>query len=191
MIDLRPLVAEDIPNLAQIRPTYRSATILEVEKTGSGITVEWRLVERKLPQPFDKGSLYDFDETRQQEIRQRLARPDDTYLRVLEARERGDRRLIGLLDLEIQDWNNTVLLWDLMIDLDYRRQGLGRRLWHRALDFARQEGVRAILLETQNTTVAACRFYGRMGCELVGLNEIYYTNDGLSREVALFWAYRL
>jgi ribosomal protein S18 acetylase RimI-like enzyme len=77
-----------------------------------------------------------------------------------------------------------------MIDLDYRRQGLGRRLWHRALGFARQAEVRAILIETQNTNVDACRFYAQMGCQLAGLNEIYYTNDGLHREVALFWAYR-
>ena len=29
---------------------------------GSGIEAGWRLVERPLPQPYDKGSRYDFDD---------------------------------------------------------------------------------------------------------------------------------
>lgn len=187
MINLRPLTPEDIPNLPQIRPTYKSSSILEVERSGTGLEIGWRLVERDLPQPFDKGTLYDFDEIAQAEIRARLERPDDTYQRVAES----SGLLVGFLDIELQSWNDTAFLWNLMIDLDYRGQGLGRRLWHRALDFARQSDVRAIMIETQNTNVPACRFYARMGCELIGINEVYYTNDGLATEVALFWAYRL
>jgi ribosomal protein S18 acetylase RimI-like enzyme len=187
MINLRPLTPEDIPNLPQIRPTYKSSSILEVERSGTGLEIGWRLVERDLPQPFDKGTLYDFDEIAQAEIRARLERPDDTYQRVAES----SGLLVGFLDIELQSWNDTAFLWNLMIDLDYRGQGLGRRLWHRALDFARQSDVRAIMIETQNTNVPACRFYARMGCELVGINEVYYTNDGSATEVALFWAYRL
>ncbi len=187
MINLRPLTPEDIPNLPQIRPTYKSSSILEVERSGTGLEIGWRLVERDLPQPFDKGTLYDFDEIAQAEIRARLERPDDTYQRVAES----SGLLVGFLDIELQSWNDTAFLWNLMIDLDYRGQGLGRRLWHRALDFARQSDVRAIMIETQNTNVPACRFYARMGCELVGINEVYYTNDSSATEVALFWAYRL
>lgn len=187
MINLRPLTPEDIPNLPQIRPTYKSSSILEVERSGTGLEIGWRLVERDLPQPFDKGTLYDFDEIAQAEIRARLERPDDTYQRVAES----SGLLVGFLDIELQSWNDTAFLWNLMIDLDYRGQGLGRRLWHRALDFARQSDVRAIMIETQNTNVPACRFYARMGCELIGINEVYYTNDGSATEVALFWAYRL
>jgi ribosomal protein S18 acetylase RimI-like enzyme len=187
MINLRPLVSDDIPNLPQIRPTYKSSSILEVEKSGSGLEIGWKLVERNLPQPFDKGTLYDFDEIAQAETRARLERPDDTYQRVAES----SGQLVGLLDIELQPWNDTAFLWNLMIDLDYRGQGLGRRLWHRALDFARQSDVRAIMIETQNTNVPACKFYARMGCELVGINEAYYPHDGSVTEVALFWAYRL
>ncbi len=193
MIELRSLQPEDIPNLTQIRPTYQSNTILVVEKSGSGIEIGWRLVEQSLPGPFDKATLYDFDEVAQAEIRARLARADDTYQRVAVNTSTG--QLVGLLDVEIQGWNNTAFIWNLMIDLDYRGQGLGRRLWYRALEFARRAEVRAILIETQNTNVPACRFYERMGCQLVGLNEAYYTNKGQNEqpniEIALFWAYLL
>jgi ribosomal protein S18 acetylase RimI-like enzyme len=186
-ITVRPLTADDIANLPQIRPTYRSPSILAVERSGEGVEVGWRLVERTLPEPFDKGPVYDFSAHEQEEIRERLSRPEDTYQRVAE----HGGRLVALLEAEIHYWNNTVWLWNLMIDLAYRRQGLGRRLWRRAVDFAREAEVRAIMLETQNTNVAACRFYARMGCHLVGLNEAYYTNDGTASEVALFWLYPL
>jgi ribosomal protein S18 acetylase RimI-like enzyme len=186
-IEIRPLTEADVPRLAQIRPTYQSPTILTVERTGDALTRSWALVERVLQRPFDKGRLYDFDNTRQSEIRERLARPDDTYLRVADY----EGLLVGMVDVELHDWNNTAYVWNLMVDLNYRRNGIGRRLWHRARDFAKQSGVRAIMVETQNTNPAACRFYERMGCELVGLHEAYYANPTETTEIALFWAYLL
>jgi ribosomal protein S18 acetylase RimI-like enzyme len=185
VIELRPLTVDDLPNLPQIRPTYKTETTYVLEKTGAGCEVGWRLIERE--RPFDKGALYDFGPEQQAQIGARLARPDGAYQCVAVS----DGRLVGLLDVEIQPWNNTALLWNLMIDLDYRRQGLGRRLWHRALNFARQAEARAIMIETQNTNVAACKFYAEMGCQLIGLNEVLYTNNGQESEVALFWAYLL
>jgi len=74
-----------------------------------------------------------------------------------------------------------------MLDLDYRRQGIGQQLWQKAVSFARQNEARAIMVETQNTNVPACRFYEKVGCQLVGFNEAFY-NKG---EIALFWAYFL
>ncbi len=185
MITLRELQAEDIPNLSQIRPTYKSKSILHIERSGEGLEVGWHLTEQPLEIPFDKGSRYDFDEFMQDAIAERFARPDDSYQRVAEYRG----KLIGFVDVELQDWNNTATLWNLMIDLDYRGQGLGRRLWHRAVDFARQCEVRAILIETQNTNVAACKFYARMGCQLCGVHESYYDDGG--GEAALFWIYSI
>jgi streptothricin acetyltransferase len=187
VIHLRPLRLADIPNLPQIRPTYTSETILRVEKSGGGLEVGWRLVEQRLPKPFEKGALYDFDDSAQAVIRARLERSDDAYQQIAEDRTSG--RVVGLVEVEIQNWNNTAVLANLMIDLDYRGQGLGRRLWRRALDFARQAEVRAMLIETQNTNVHACKFYAQMGCQLVGVNEAFYTNDGQNSEIALFWAY--
>src|ERR1051326_2280589 len=81
-ITFRRLTALDIPNLVQIRATYTTPTILAVERSGSGLTVGWRLIERTLPQPFDKGTLYDFDEQAQAAVQDRLERPDETYQRV-------------------------------------------------------------------------------------------------------------
>ena len=48
------------------------------------------------------------------------------------------------------------------------------------------------MLETQTNNVPACKFYARMGCQIEGLREAYYSNDDMARgEVAIFWIYRL
>ncbi|MFQ3534364.1 MAG: GNAT family N-acetyltransferase [Aggregatilineales bacterium] len=193
IIEIRPLTLEDIPRLPEIRPTYRTDTILTVERAGDGYSVSWQLSERRLAQPFDKGGLYDFTPQAQAGIRKRLERGTAAYQRV--AVLNGGRR-VGLLDMTWEAWNETAYIWNLMIDLDFRRQGIGRRLWHLAVRAAREWNARAILLETQQTNIAACRFYARMGCRLVGLNEGLYANpsnapDAPITEIALFWAYLL
>ncbi len=177
----------DVPRLAEIRPGFVSTTVLDVERLGGGIEAGWRLVERQLERPFDKGAGYDFDPAEQRNILGRLRRGDGLHLVVEQA-----GRLVGVLDVVPEEWNNTAWVWNLMLDHDVRRQGLGRELFTRAVDWARRQGYRALIFETQSNNVPACRFYAVMGCELEGIRTAYYTNDDLARrEVALFWIYRL
>ena len=97
-----------------------------------------------------------------------------------------------MLDLVVEAWNNTAHLWFLLVDRAFRCKGLGRRMFDLAIDYARRHSIRAITIETQSNNVPACRFYAAMGCDLVGLNDIFYSNEDLEQEeVALFWAYRL
>jgi ribosomal protein S18 acetylase RimI-like enzyme len=184
---IRPMTERDIPRLAEIRPGFVSPTALVIEKTGSGIELGWRLVERPLPVPFDKGHRYDFDAAERAHILRRLRQGNGLHL-VVEEQE----RLVGVLDVTPQDWNNTAWIWNIMLDESVRRQGIGRDLFQRAVEWARRAGYRALALETQTNNVPACKFYARMGCEMVGIHEAYYSNDDVAQgEVALFWIYRL
>jgi streptothricin acetyltransferase len=184
---IRPLTEADIPRLEAIRPGFVSDTALVLERSGSGLEVDWRLVERPLDEPFDKGGDYDFDTGEQRNIRQRLRRGDGLQL-VVEWQD----RLVGVLDAAPERWNHTALVWNLMLDQTIRRQGIGRELFERATAWARQGGFRALVCETQTNNVAACRFYLAMGCELEGIRTALYTNHDLARgEVALFWIYPL
>jgi len=184
---IRPMTEADIPRLSQIRPGFVSETVLHVERLGSGIEAGWRLVERPLPEPFDKGDRYDFDATEQANIRQRFQRGDGLHL-VVEWRG----RLAGLLDVTPQGWNSTAWVWNLMLDRAIRRQGIGRELFKRAVDWAREGSYRALIFETQTNNVPACKFYAALGCRLDGLRETLYTNEDIERgEVAVFWVYPL
>ena len=186
-VRIRPMTEQDIPRLAAIRPGFVSPTMLVVEKSGEGLEVGWRLVERLLPEPYDKGDGYDFNATERRNIQTRLRQGDGLHL-VAEA----GGRLVGVLDVTPQDWNNTAWIWNLMLDTSVRGQGLGRELFQRAVAWARRQGYRAVMLETQTNNVPACKFYARMGCQIEGIREAYYTNDDMERgEVAIFWIYRL
>ncbi len=183
----RPMTDADIPRLSEIRPSFVSPTVLAIERSGSGFEVGWRLVERPLPQPFDKGHRYDFDEREQENIRQRFQQGDGLHLVV----EYGGQ-IAGILDMVPQEWNHTVFIWNIMLDTAIRGQGVGRALFQRAVDWARQLGYRALVLETQTNNVPACKFYAAMGCRLEGIREMLYTNRDIERnEVAIFWVYSL
>jgi len=184
---IRPMTEADIPRLAEIRAGFTSATVLDVERSGAGIESGWRLVERPLARPFDKGRGYDFDLTEQRNVLGRFQRGNGLHL----VAERGGR-LVGLLDVSPEEWNNTAWVWNLMLDCDARGQGLGRELLGRAATWARRQGYRALVFETQSNNVPACKFYAAMGCTLEGIRTAHYTNDDLARrEVALFWHYPL
>lgn len=194
-VTIRPLTPKDIPQLAAIRPGYRSETIFEVERLHDGFQFGWRLTEKRLTIPFDKGHLYDFTPSVQDEIRGRLALGENGCEWVAT----DGPALIGILDAEYKEWNNTVFIWNLMIDEAHRGRGIGRALWACVVDYGRARGARAITLETQQTNVPACRFYHKMGCQLVGLDENLYANitdqqaplSHTTPEIALFWAFRL
>jgi len=184
---LRPLVPADFSRLGDLDPNFGADSIIEVRKAGAGMAVCWSLVERPLPAPSDEGRRYNLLPADLDALRARLAAGAGLYL---VAEDAG--RIVGLLDLEHIAWNNAAFLWNLLIDRAYRRRGLGRRLFRRAVAWARRQGVRAILLETQSNNAPACHFYAAQGCELVGLHDLYYSNADLELgEVAIFWAYRV
>ena len=175
----------DIPRLAGIRAGFTSPTVLHVECTGRGIEGGWRLIERALPEPFEKGNEYDFDSREQANIRRRFRQGDGLHLVV-----EWNGRVAGLLDVTPQEWNHTAWVWNLMLDEAIRGQGIGRELFNRAVTWARRLGYRALIFETQTNNVPACKFYARMNCRLDGIRTTLYSNDDIARgEVAIFWVY--
>ncbi|NDJ86780.1 MAG: GNAT family N-acetyltransferase [Chloroflexi bacterium] len=179
----------DIARLIEIRAGFTSQTRLKVEKSGSGYEVGWRLVEVPLETPYDKGEGYDFDDEERRLVMQRLARADSLEEVVI---EQATDRLVGMLDVTEESWNEVAWVWNIMMDVSVRQQGLGRELTQRTIAWARQRNLRAVMLETQSNNVPACKFYVRMGFQLVGINEALYTNHDYQRdEIGLFWSYPL
>jgi GNAT superfamily N-acetyltransferase len=76
-------------------------------------------------------------------------------------------------------------LWDLRVTPDYRGAGVGRELFARALDWARERNCRRFKVETQNINVPACRFYAQQGCQLGAINRFAYPET--MNETQLIW----
>ena len=104
----------------------------------------------------------------------------------------GDRRVGGAVVAVHTDWmwflrgrEDTSALWDIRVEHDYRRQGAGRVLFEAAAAWSKGRGFVRMKIETQNTNVAACRFYHAMGARLGGFERYAYAN--LPDEMELDW----
>ncbi|MCB9436957.1 MAG: GNAT family N-acetyltransferase [Anaerolineales bacterium] len=184
---IRPMTTDDVPRLADMNPGFVSETALHVERIGEGYQVGWRLVEVQLPEPYDKGHGYDFNFSEQENILGRLRQPDALEQVVIDSQT---DQIVGVLDAAIEEWRRVLWIWNIMMDVSVRGRGIGRRLVENSIAWAERYRLRAVMLETQTNNAPACRFYARMGFQLVGINQVFYTNHDIERgEVALFWSY--
>lgn len=86
------------------------------------------------------------------------------------------------------DWTKYALIHDLAVDPKHRRQGVGRALIRRAVDWAQAAGFPGLTLETQDINVPACRLYESCGFQLCGFDtQLYKGQNPPLDEVALFW----
>ncbi len=100
------------------------------------------------------------------------------------AKERG--KFLGLLQIQFQEWNRSVRLWDFFVENGHRRTGIGHRLMEKAKERALALGARRIILETQSCNLPAINFYRKEGFELVGFDLTHYHNDDIERKEVRF-----
>ena len=180
-MEYKPLVQDSIPRLEEIRTDYVSDRYLRVTKTGDGLQVGFALRIEELEQPFRSQGISIIREKDKDLIKSRMA--GQALQLVVE--ENG--RLVGLLDAEVESWRRILKVWNLLVDEEYRRQGIGTALMRRAHEFARENDCRAISAETQTTNWPALSFYLKMGFRVCGVDDHSYTNRDVERkEVALF-----
>ena len=58
---------------------------------------------------------------------------------------------------------NILILYDLFVDADYRKSGVGEALMRQASDYARQTGAARLDLLTAKTNLAGQRLYEKLG----------------------------
>jgi ribosomal protein S18 acetylase RimI-like enzyme len=90
--------------------------------------------------------------------------------------------LVAAVETAVEEWNNRLRVTELWIDDKYRRQGIGTALMDIAVNCARDEKRRAIILETQSCNENAIAFYMAYGFTLIGFNACEYKNDDLARK---------
>ena len=67
-------------------------------------------------------------------------------------------KLLGFIELSLEDWNNRLRIANIWVDEGYRYQGIGKSLITKAVETAKNGGQRAIILETQRCNYPAVRF---------------------------------
>lgn len=93
-----------------------------------------------------------------------------------------DDKLVAVIETAVEGWSNRLIVTELWIDNDYRRQGIGTALMDIAVKRAKDEDRRAIMLETQSRNEAAIAFYLKYGFSLIGFDACAYRNNDLERK---------
>ena len=81
--------------------------------------------------------------------------------RVFAAEKNGKQ--VGWVEVGYEKWNNRMRVWEILVQLEHRRNGIGTLLMKKAIAVARERGARMLVLETQSCNVPALNFYLKQG----------------------------
>ena len=95
-----------------------------------------------------------------------------------------DGAVRGYVDVVSQPWQKLGWVANLAVDDGYRRKRIGAALVRRACQWAREQGLQAVLLEATTKNYPALCLYEKLGFQFCGFNDHYYPNH----DIALFFA---
>jgi streptothricin acetyltransferase len=183
MVEIRPLTELSGAVLRQTITGYVSHEKYAVSYTSTEQNTTFFIELIHLDQPFVKHF-----ETSDEDIRHSQAALQAGWsLGAFDGEE-----LAAIAIAEPQWWNYTLWIWEFHVVESQRGRGIGRQLMDRLAERAAPAGLRAMLVETQNTNVPAIRFYSKAGFAIQGIDISYYTNqDYPDGEIAIFMKRRL
>jgi len=90
--------------------------------------------------------------------------------------------LLAAIETAVEDWQNRLIVTELWVHDDCRRQGIATALMDTALKRAKEENRRTVALETQSCNEGAIDFYLNYGFSLIGFDACAYSNKDLERK---------
>jgi ribosomal protein S18 acetylase RimI-like enzyme len=94
-----------------------------------------------------------------------------------------DGQVRGYVDVISRPWEHTGWVANLAVDREYRRQQIGTKLLGQARQWAKEEGLKGLLLEATTKNYPALCLYEKLGFQFCGFNDHYYENQ----DIALFF----
>jgi len=161
-----------IPNWYEVR------SILRIEPLDAGLG-GFSVIEEQLAEPF----IRDYDSHHEDNPTHWASQFDLSRWGIFLASDEDGIPLGGAavaLDTPVYPLDrfqreDMAVLWDIRVNPDHRRSGIGTRLLAHAACWAREEGCGQLGIETDSSNVAACRFYARQGCELGAIHRFGYS----------------
>lgn len=172
-VTIQPLLALDESHFALLDSGYTTSEVYAVSKVETPNLTQFELRLAPIAPPFVKHYLPPDPTTRDHYAV--LARDGHVFGALVR------QACAGLAITEPKMWNHSLWVHDFHIAPDRHGQGLGRRLMERVIAAARAQGLRCVVCETQNTNVAAIRFYRALGFTLDGLDLSLYSNHDRER----------
>ena len=157
---------------------YTTDAYYDLELTESENAFAARMVRKKFDTPVTHTpEEYDF--------------PDKLYQDHWEKAEAygivgADGALLACVEICPEEWSNRLMVTELWVADQLHRMGIGTRLMNLAKEKAKEQGRRAIILETQSCNVRAIAFYRSQGFRLIGFDTCCYGNNDVARHEIRF-----
>ncbi len=175
-MNIRSAQARDLDACFTLDPSYETDYVWQMETTHAVGAVSLIFRETRLP---------------------RTMRVSCTVARdpVVEHFERGECFLVaeeeglvrGYLDATADIWKQIAWINQLTVAPDRRRHGIGSALLRTGLDWAREQNLTTVMVETSTKNHPASALCQKHGFGFCGFNERYYSN----RDIAIFFALAL
>jgi ribosomal protein S18 acetylase RimI-like enzyme len=94
-----------------------------------------------------------------------------------------DGQVRGYVDVLAQPWQQLGWVANMAVAREYRQRRIGTTLMHHARQWAREQGLRMVLVEATTKNYPALCFYQKLGFQFSGYNDHYYPNQ----DIALFF----
>jgi ribosomal protein S18 acetylase RimI-like enzyme len=91
-------------------------------------------------------------------------------------------KLIAAIETASENWNSRLRVTELWVHENHRRKGIAKALMDKAIQRAKDEKRRALVLETQSRNEGAIDFYLNYGFSLMGFDACAYQNNDLDRK---------
>ncbi|NPV56789.1 MAG: GNAT family N-acetyltransferase [Anaerolineae bacterium] len=171
-IEIRPALAPDLKQLADIDPAYTSSFVWQMERTmdDEGISVRFR--EIRLPRPIRVEYPRPVDEMAGQ-------LPKDAVLLVA----KNDDTQFGYIRFRTEHAAQTVWITDIVVQEKVRRKGIASALILSVKEWCETRGFRKIVIEMQSKNHPTIKMCMKFGFEFCGYQDQYYPN----RDLAVFF----
>lgn len=169
--------AEDIADCLDLDHTYETDYVWQVQMNNED---GWRIDFKTERLPRALTVTYPASEAR---MRAGLA-PDQCFL---VATTRDNPEVIGYLVMRADPLYRFGQVQDVVIAPHFRRQKIGSRLTKIAAQWAREQHLTSLMIETQTKNLPGIRFCEAAGFNFCGFNDRYFLN----RDIAVFFSQSL
>lgn len=170
---IRDSVEDDFNACMALDHTWQTEYVWQMtfQPEGNG----WRVVFRteKLPRAIDLTYLITHG---------RLTTAHD-HGGLLVAHSKDTSAVLGYLTVRYDGLSQNVIVRDIVVTRDARRQGVGTRLFNVARRWAQEKNARFLIVETQSKNHPSIQFCQRQGLAFCGFNDRYFADA----EIALFF----
>jgi ribosomal protein S18 acetylase RimI-like enzyme len=175
-VQVRPAVEDDYERLLGLDHGFSTEYVWQMELGQGTPRMGAQFRETRLPRPMPVKYPRSSDRL-QTEWKQRTA--------LLLGESNG--KIVGYASLSVGLAPGAIWLTDLVVDVPFRRKGVGSRLIAAVQAWAREHGHDRLVLEMLSKNYPAIKMAQKLAFEFSGYNDKYYENQ----DIALFFAKRL